>query len=149
MTNVQKFYDALIRDEALRNRVQKLDEKYGDKKPSEKEMLAESVRFAESEGYSFTVAELEEYMKTKKSKPGGKLDESELEAVAGGRFREWPTPITGGCICVFGGGGGGKHSRVGVETAWGCGCPGYGQGGDGREWHAICLCIVSGSGARD
>ncbi|MCL2222501.1 MAG: Nif11-like leader peptide family natural product precursor [Oscillospiraceae bacterium] len=146
MTNVQKFYEALIRDEALRNRVQKLNEKYGDKKPSEKEMLAESVRFAESEGYSFTVAELEEYTKAKKAELGGKLDESELEAVAGGSLQSWPTPISGGCVCVFGGGGGGRHSAA--EIAWGCGCPGYGQGGDARDWHAICLCLVAGSGAR-
>ncbi|MCL2249250.1 MAG: Nif11-like leader peptide family natural product precursor [Oscillospiraceae bacterium] len=143
MTNVQKFYEALAKDKTLQEKAQKLNEKYGDEKLPECEVLAESVRFAESEGYSFTIAELEEYMKAKKSEMGGEVDESELEAVAGG-FVHQPKDISGGCVCYWAGGGGGRHNND--EIAWGCGCAGYGQGGDAIAWHWICICMAGGVG---
>jgi len=144
MTNVQKFYEALANDKALQDKAQKLNEKYGGKNPPEEEMLAETIRFAKAEGYSFTEAELEDHMKAKKSELSGEIDESELETVAGGkRILPCPKELTGGCVCAFAGGGGGRHSG---GIAWGCGCAGYGQGGDAVDWHWICVCALGGGG---
>ncbi|MCL2249257.1 MAG: Nif11-like leader peptide family natural product precursor [Oscillospiraceae bacterium] len=145
MSNVQKFYEALAKDEALQAKVQKLNEKYGDEKPSEGEMLAETIRFAKAEGYSFTEAELEEFMKARKTEQSREIDENELEAVAGGEVLKWPEDTSGMCVCVAAGGGGGRHT--GGTIAWGCGCAFYGQGGDAAEWHWICLCVFGGGGA--
>ncbi|MCL2249251.1 MAG: hypothetical protein FWC13_08265 [Oscillospiraceae bacterium] len=146
MSNIQKFYEAFEKDKTLQEKAQKLNEKYGDKNLSEEEMLTETIRFAKAEGYSFTEAELEEYMKAKKSEMGGEIDESELEAVAGGVIRgvNVPDDATGFCICTFAGGGGGRHN--GDTTAWGCGCAFYGQGGDAKDWHIICACVGTGVG---
>ncbi|MCL2249253.1 MAG: Nif11 family protein [Oscillospiraceae bacterium] len=146
MSNVQKFYEALARDEKLQEKSKELNKKYEENKPKEDEAIAETVRFAKAEGYSFTEAELKEYMKAKKAELGEKLDESELEAVAGGVVKgvNVPDDATGKCVCALAGGGGGRHN--GGSTTWGCGCFHYGQGGDGRDWHIICICAYAGAG---
>ncbi|MCL2222502.1 MAG: Nif11-like leader peptide family natural product precursor [Oscillospiraceae bacterium] len=147
MTNVQKFYEALGKDEKLQEKSKKLNKKHEEKKPTEYEVIAETVEFAKAEGYSFTEAEFKEYIKNKQAEITNEIDEDELGAVAGGFISGVTAPedLTGGCACSILGGGGGTHN--GGATSWGCGCAAYGQGGDARDWHVICLCKGLGGGS--
>jgi len=146
MSNVQKFYEALAKDEKLQEKSKELNKKYEDKKPTEDETIAETVKFAKAEGYNFTESELKEYIENKQTETAREIDENELGAVAGGFVRglNVPDDATGGCACSIAGGGGGRHNAG--TTTWGCGCAGYGQGGDGKDWHLICLCAYAGAG---
>ncbi|MCL2249255.1 MAG: Nif11 family protein [Oscillospiraceae bacterium] len=146
MSNVKEFYEAIGKEKRLQEKSKELSKKYEEKKPIEDEVIAEIVEFAKAEGYSFTEAELREYIESKQAEITKEIGEDELEAVAGGFVRgvNAPEDLTGGCACSVLGGGGGTHYEG--TRSWGCGCAGYGQGGDARDWHAICICKGLGGG---
>jgi len=105
MENIQKFYDALTKDEAMRERLTALNEKYGDGKPEEAVIAAEIVAFAATEGFPFTADEYEAYVNTE----GKELSDEQLASVAGGVYD------SGSCKCLVGGGG--KDNETGTKCA--------------------------------
>lgn len=130
--NVERFLEALTRDEALKARAAELTRKNEGRKLNREEREAflsdELVPFAEKEGFSFTVEELNRHSVTLADQKG-RLSEDELESVVG----------SGGCTCIIGGGGpGGQCDR----TCW---CVFYGFGYDifGEE---RCACFAAGGG---
>jgi hypothetical protein len=94
MGNVEKFYDALTKDESLRGRANGINEKFKRKQPSEAEVIDNLIVFADSAGYSFTAEEYRAFAENPK-----KMSEDDLKAVAGGdiKFSE--------CFCIIGGAG--------------------------------------------
>jgi len=127
MENVKKFYDALATDEAMRKKAEDLNKKFEGAQPDENAVKAEIISFAEAAGYTFTAEELDAY--ANRMKP---LSESELEVVAGGRYKE------SNCFCAFGGGG--KDSETGNK----CAC--VAGGGGKRDGAGNCLiCVVAGT----
>ena len=73
----------------------------------------------------------------------GELSEDELDAVSGGRLGSEETH-EGHCGCFAGGAGGGQMLNDG--KTYGCACVAYGQGGDGKNDHWECFCVVIGNG---
>ena len=142
MENIKKFYDALSNDKAMQDRAMALVKK-GDKtekttppfghpsKEGNDEAAAKAaiIAFAKAEGYTFTEAELEAYIK--QAKP---LNDEQLDAVAGG---------TAGCGCVAIGAGGGTDKN-GKDFV--CSCVGYGLGGSDLQ-NGACACSFVGAGA--
>jgi predicted ribosomally synthesized peptide with nif11-like leader len=107
MEKVKMFYDTLANDEALRDKANALNERYGDSKPDEAVIMADLIAFAKAEGYIFTADDVKAYVSANTAPYP--LDDDELEAVAGG----WATQYKGcygdtsgkfGCFCFVGGG---------------------------------------------
>ena len=113
-----------------------LEEASKDKEYLEKVNKAETpeavIALAAEKGFTLTAEDL------KPDQPSGKLNDDELDAVAGGKA----------CACVMGGGGEeGTNDRV-------CFCVGAGSG-NGYEWDANtnslqfvvrCFCALAGGG---
>ena len=71
------------------------------------------------------------------------LSEDELGAVSGGMGSSGAC-TNSACWCTVGGGGGGR--MIDDNSAFGCACAVYGQGGDGKDDHQVCICVVVGEG---
>ena len=71
------------------------------------------------------------------------LSEEELGAVSGGMGSSGGC-TNSACWCTVGGGGGGR--MLDDNSAFGCACAVYGQGGDGKDDHQVCICVVVGEG---
>lgn len=71
------------------------------------------------------------------------LSEDELGAVSGGMGSSGGC-TNSACWCTVGGGGGGR--MLDDNSAFGCACAVYGQGGDGKDDHQVCICVVVGEG---
>ena len=71
------------------------------------------------------------------------LSEEELGAVSGGMGSSGGC-TNSACWCTVGGGGGGR--MLDDNSAFGCACAVYGQGGDGKDDHHVCICVVVGEG---
>jgi len=117
MENVKKFYDALANDKAMQERVSALVKK--EEKPDEAAARASIVAFAKTEGYDFSVADLDAYAHM--AKP---LTDESLDAAAGGAFSNH------NCFCIVGGGG--KDPVTGNTCA--CVIYGYGNADENRNF---------------
>jgi hypothetical protein len=126
MGNVERFFDALAKDEAMRKRAYALNEKYKDIPPDKNAVAAEFLAYANAEGYDFTEEELVAYANAAK-----KVPEGELENVAGGVYD------SDHCFCIFGGGGKDK------DTGQVCVCPILGAGNKDKDGQFL-LCGGAG-----
>jgi len=127
--NIKRFYDALAKDEALRNMFKEIAKKYEGQKPDDEQADSicekELIPFAKSAGYDFTLEELKEYSRDAAKPATRQLSEEELAAVAGGT-----------CVCVVSG-----YGNLGNGILCGCGIGGWGQG-EGQ----LCACFLGGGG---
>jgi len=99
MDKVIEFFDALAKDDAMKERALMANEKYADiELPDEAAAAADIVAFAQAEGYSFTADDFKAYMEKTESEPREVSDE-ELAAVAGGAYS------AKSCFCAIVGGG--------------------------------------------
>jgi len=96
MDELKKFYQALSEDEAMRNRLSALNEKYKGAEPGKTVIAEEIAAFAKAEGFEVTTDDLTDYLDTEAKE----LTEEELENVSGGACKDTST-----CACVMGGGG--------------------------------------------
>ena len=81
--NIKVFFEALSKDEALQQALKEKALSYtGSKEDREAVVEAILIPVAKKAGYAFTLEELKEFEKG--MRPEGELNESELEAVAGG-----------------------------------------------------------------
>jgi hypothetical protein len=94
MGSVEMFYDALVNDEALRGRIDALNDEFNDKQPSEEEVIDSLIIFAKAEGYGFTAGEYKAFAENSK-----KMSDEDLKAVAGGDLK------SNQCLCILGGAG--------------------------------------------
>ena len=129
--DVTRFYNDLVNDKDLQQKAAGLDQKYGDVKPDEAEIVAEIVKLAQASNYSFTAEEVKEYIENHKSRV---LSDDELEAVAGGSGSADGWEV---CFCVVGGGGT-KHSEGIIG-----GCVAFGTSDDDKNWHSL-ECFLGG-----
>ena len=89
--NVKKFYEAVSKDETLKQKFVKLSQKHQDQpmdKAKMKSIIEEKVLpLAKQMGYSFTMDDLKNYeMEMQTASMNCELSDSELEAVTGGAF---------------------------------------------------------------
>jgi predicted ribosomally synthesized peptide with nif11-like leader len=96
METVKKFYEALEKDEQMRERVKELD--YG-KAPDKETAMAVLINFAENEGYSFTAEEAEAYFS---NNTRGEVPDAELEGIAGAGSGDSYKPYTPTYTCRLG-----------------------------------------------
>jgi predicted ribosomally synthesized peptide with nif11-like leader len=80
MGKVTEFYEALSKDEAMRERANALKGSGGEGGKIAAEAI---VAFAKKEGYTFTEEELKDFMDSKE------LSDDDLKAVAGGKIYPW------------------------------------------------------------
>ena len=91
--NIKAFFEALSKDEALQKALKEKELAYTGKKEDREAVINEVlIPVAEEAGYAFTLDELKEFEKG--MRPEGELDESELEAIAGG------VEVWGACVVV-------------------------------------------------
>lgn len=91
--NVKAFFEALSRDDSIQQTLKEKELAYtGTKEDREAIVEAIVIPVAKAAGYDFTLEELKEFEKG--VRPEGELDESELEAVAGG------VEVWGACVVV-------------------------------------------------
>ena len=92
--NIKAFFEALSQDEALQKALKEKELAYTGAK-DDRETIVETIVIpvAKAAGYDFTLEELKEFEKG--MRPEGELDESELEAVAGG-VEDWGLCILAG-----------------------------------------------------
>ena len=101
--NIKAFFEALSKDEALQKTLKEKELAYAGAKEDREAIVKEVlIPVAEEAGYDFTLEELKEFEKS--MRPEGELDESELEAVAGG-VEDWG-------LCVLAGIGWGTMCAV-------------------------------------
>ena len=126
--NLKKFLEAVSKDEALKAKVNALE--------SNKETVTAGViALAKELGIELSEADF--------AQPDGEISEDELGAISGGMGS--PGSCTNSaCWCTVGGGGGGR--MLDDNSAFGCACAVYGQGGDGKDDHQVCICVVVGEG---
>ena len=129
--DVTRFYNDLVNDKDLQQKAAGLGQKYGDVKPDETEIIAETVKLAQASNYSFSAEEVKEYIENHKSRG---LSDDELEAVAGGSGGPYGWEV---CFCVVGGGGT-KHSE-GIT----CACVAVGGGAMDKNLHCL-ACFLGG-----
>jgi hypothetical protein len=101
--NIRKFYETVATDEVLKTRLSELFKPYQGQEidPSKKAALVEELvlPIAAEKGFLFTIEELREYEKEMaQTSMSHELDDSELEAVAGGIGA-----MAGGCYFIGGG----------------------------------------------
>ena len=130
MEAIKKFYEALSKDEAMREKLSALNEKYQNAQPDLAKAAAEIVAFAESEGFTFTVDDLSAYAEIESKK----ITDEQLEGIVGGLFDR------NTCVCMVGGGG--KDQ----ETGHTCACI---LGGGGRQDNKGYQLVCIGSGLVD
>ena len=87
--NVKKFYEAVTKDEALKQKFVELSHKYQGQPMDEEKAMAlteqEVLPLAVKLGYSFTMDDLKNYIKEmKQADMNRELRDEELQAVAGG-----------------------------------------------------------------
>ena len=88
---VKKFYDALAKDEALKQKFMDLSKQYQGKPLDEAKVMElaelEFLPLAKQMGYDFSLADLRGYgEQMKQGCQGAELSEEEMKAVAGGVF---------------------------------------------------------------
>ena len=131
--NLKNFLEIISKDKALQDKVKAFG--------SDREAaLTGLIALAKEIGMELSKADFEA--------PEGELAEDELIAISGGAngFTEDFSEIEEyGCVCFMGGGGGGHMIDDG--SVMGCACVVYGQGGDGKDDHTVCVCPFAGSGA--
>jgi predicted ribosomally synthesized peptide with nif11-like leader len=130
MGNVEKFYDALLKDEALRNKLNAIGEKYRDRQPSEAEASSEFIAFAKAEGYAFTAEEYKAFAESPK-----KISEDEMKAVAGGMSVKNAINSMRECFCVAYGAGKNSESNTMAK----CACVTAGASTMENEKHLVCF----------
>jgi hypothetical protein len=117
--NVKKFYQAVTADEGLRTRLNELFKSYQGQEVDEqkKAVLVEKLVLPEAaeKGLTFTMEELRQYEKeaAQRASADHELDDSELEAVAGG------SPGAGFALCFLAGVG--VMVEIGVVGCYGLG----------------------------
>ena len=79
MSNVQKFFEALSKDEVMQEKARTLAEKYKGAQAAVDAVQGDIIILAKSGGYDFTADELTAYTKQDQS-----LSEEELASAAGG-----------------------------------------------------------------
>ena len=134
--DVTRFYNDLVNDKDLQQKAAGLGQKYGDVKPDEAEIVAETVKLGQASHYSFSAEEVKEYMEIHKSRV---LSDDELEAIAGGSGS-----LDGWELCFCAAGGGGTKKSEGLT----CGCfLGGGGSNDKNGWGLFCIVVglVSGN----
>lgn len=121
--NMKIFLEAVSKREELREKLKAADES---------NVTAVALEAAKELGIPLTEADFERSAPTE-------VSDDEMEAVSGG---------VNECLCYIGGGGGGTTVSTDPDKrrVYGCGCAGYGQGGDGVEYHTLCWCIGMGAG---
>ena len=124
MDNLKKFYAALKSDEAMRDRLNAIGEKYQGAEPDKEAAMADVVAFAKSEGFELTADEIEAYF----NPAGGELSEAELANVAGGGCKDSYV-----CGCLLGGGG--------SENGKTCACILGGYADFDNGWHLECYLV--------
>ena len=121
--NLKKFLETVSKDKALQDKVKAFG--------SDREAaLTGLIALAKEIGMDLSMADFEA--------PEGELAEDELIAVSGGAGAD------GVCFCAAAGGGGGH--MLDDDATFGCACAVYGQGGDGKDDHIVCICFISGGG---
>lgn len=88
--NVKEFYEAVSKDEALKQKLVELSQKHQGQQMDEIKVMAEMDRevmsLAAQMGYSFTIDDLKACETEMKQKLGCELGDSDLAAVSGGQF---------------------------------------------------------------
>ncbi len=87
--NVKKFYEAVSRDESMKQKFVELSRKYQGQQMDEANAMAvteqEVLPFAQQMGYSFAMNDLKSYdEEIKQAKMNSELSDDELVAVSGG-----------------------------------------------------------------
>ncbi len=130
--NLKSFFKLASQDEALKAKAVEL------KDMEKEEVIKTCIALAAERGITLTEADFEPTA----SADAGELSDDELDAVSGGGCGDGSMDS---CICAVGGGGGGSGKNK-VGATWGCACAAYGQGGDGKSEHFVCICTVYGTG---
>ena len=115
--NMKKFMELASKDEALKKKLQALN----DMEPAD--AIQAGIALAKELGIELTEADFD------RKKSDGELSDDELDAVAGG----------GGCGCPAVGGGHGTNRN---NYNYDCACVVAGAGGDGEN----CACFIGGGG---
>ena len=97
--NVKKFYEAVSKDEALKQKFVQLSQKYQGQPMDEVRvwsiMEQEALPLAAQMGYSFTIDDVKSYdLAMQQAKMGCELSDEEMQAVTGGET------ITGFCFVI-------------------------------------------------
>ena len=121
--NMKKFLELVSKDEALKKKLQTLNDMEPEK------AIQAGIALAKELGIELSEADFAN------EKSDGELNDDELDAVAGGD-----------CGCAFGGGGSGTDN-YGKEYT--CGCVAYGEGGHRTFKDYNCLCPFVGAGTDD
>ena len=120
--NVKKFYEAVSKDEVLKQKFVELSQKYQGEAMDEAKGMAifeqEALPLAAQMGYSFSMDDLNAYeVEMQQAKMGCEMSDEELQAVAGG------------FACIIGGGGEGVVCVfIGSDAAGGRFCFLWGWG---------------------
>ncbi len=122
---VKNYYEALTKDEKRLEEFKSFFSETDTAEDREKIIAEKVIPQAKEMGFDLSADDFkQEY---------GELSDAELEKVSGGK-----------CVCNIAGGGGG----TGINgLIYGCACAGYGQGGDGHEYHSRCACLILGIGS--
>jgi predicted ribosomally synthesized peptide with nif11-like leader len=90
MSNLEQFYTFVQNN-------QQLQEQLGATK--DRESFNElAVQLGQENGYSFSVKDVDAFINQKSQEENAELSNEELEAVAGGKKKECPGPITTVCV---------------------------------------------------
>ena len=126
--NLKKFFESVSKDEVLQEKMKALS-------VDRENAVAYIIALAKEIDIELTEADF------KASEE--ELSEDELGAVSGGMGSSGGC-TNSACWCTVGGGGGGR--MLDDNSAFGCACAVYGQGGDGKDDHQVCICVVVGEG---
>lgn len=107
--NVKMFYEAVSKDEDLKQKFVELSQKYQGQPMDEAKatslMEQEALPLAKQMGYSFTMHDLKTYEQDmKQAKNGCEVSDEEMQAVVGGHMMCWMigNGTTGGFCLIFG-----------------------------------------------
>ena len=126
--NLKKFFESVSKDEVLQEKMNALS-------ADRENAVAYIIALAKEIDIELCEADF------KASEE--ELSEDELGAVRGGMGSSGGC-TNSACWCTVGGGGGGR--MLDDNSAFGCACAVYGQGGDGKDDHQVCICVVVGEG---
>ena len=126
--NLKRFFEFVSKDEVLQEKMKALS-------VDRENAVAYIIALAKEIDIELTEADFEASEE--------ELSEDELGAVSGGMGSSGGC-TNSACWCTVGGGGGGR--MLDDNSAFGCACAVYGQGGDGKDDHQVCICVVVGEG---
>ena len=98
--NVKMFYEAVSKDEALKQKFMELSQKYQGQPMDEEKAISlleqEALPLAAQMGYYFTLEDLKEYSEEmQQTKMNCEISDEELHAVSGGTGRHLACPFLG------------------------------------------------------